>query len=105
LIHGGNDCAGFRVSVRRPLGAAGFTDVEVTSSTWTFDDPASRDRWGGLWAERVTQSSFAEQARAYSLSDDEELAIIAAAWRRWAAAPDGVLVIPHVEILARPSSS
>jgi SAM-dependent methyltransferase len=84
--------------------AAGFADVAVTSSTWTFADPASRAWWGGAWAERVTQSSFAEQARAYGLSDDPELAAIAASWRRWAEAHDGVLIIPHVEILARPSS-
>jgi ubiquinone/menaquinone biosynthesis C-methylase UbiE len=84
--------------------AAGFTDVAVTSSTWTFADPASRAWWGGLWAERVTQSGFAEQARAYGLSDDDELAAIAAAWSHWAEEPDGVFIIPHVEILARPGS-
>jgi hypothetical protein len=85
--------------------AAGFTDVTVTSSTWTFADPAACAWWGGLWVERVTQSSFASQARAYGFSDDEELAAIAAAWRRWAEAPDAVFVVPHVEILARPGAA
>lgn len=80
---------------------AGFTDVTVTSSTWTFADPASRAWWGGLWADRVSQSAFAEQALAAGLSDRGELASIAAAWRRWAEVPDGVFVVPHVEILAR----
>jgi SAM-dependent methyltransferase len=84
--------------------AAGFADIAVTSSTWIFADPASRVWWGGLWAERVTQSSFAKQACDYGLSDDEELAAIAAAWRRWAEAPDAVFVVPHVEILARPGA-
>ncbi len=81
--------------------AAGFADVAVTSSTWTFADPASCAWWGGLWAERVMQSGFAEQTRDYGLSDDDELAAIAAAWHRWAAAPDAIFVVPHVEILAR----
>ena len=85
--------------------AAGFADIAVTSSTWTFADPASRAWWGGLWAERVTQSSFASQARAYGLSDDEELAAIAAAWHRWADVTDAVFVVPHVEILARPGAA
>lgn len=85
--------------------AAGFVDVAVTSSTWTFADAASCAWWGGLWAERVMQSGFAEQTRAYGLSDEDELAAIAAAWRRWAAAPDAVFVVPHVEILARPGKN
>ena len=42
-----------------------------------------------------------EQAVEYGLSDAAELEAIAGAFGRWAAAPDGVFVIPHVEILAR----
>jgi len=83
---------------------AGFTDVRVTSSTWTFADPVSRAWWGGLWADRVSRSAFAEQSLAYGLSDHDELASIAAAWRRWSEAPDAVFVVPHVEILARTES-
>jgi ubiquinone/menaquinone biosynthesis C-methylase UbiE len=89
---------------RRLLGwvqAAGFPEPVASSSTWTFADPASRQWWGDLWAERVEHSGFAEQARAYGLSDDRELADIARAWRRWAAAPDGLFVALHVEVLAR----
>ena len=81
--------------------AAGFTEVEATSSTWTFASDADRAWWGGLWADRVQLSSLAEQARAYGLADDEELAAIAAAWRRWATAPDGVFIVVHGEVLAR----
>jgi len=61
---------------------AGFTDLRVTSSTWTFADPASRGWWGGLWADRVSRSAFAEQALAGGFSDRDELASIAAAWHR-----------------------
>jgi SAM-dependent methyltransferase len=82
--------------------AAGFSDVTVSSTTWTFADPASRQWWGGLWADRVQYSRFAEQAVAYELSDIEELASIAQAFLSWAASPDGVFVVPHTEILARP---
>ena len=38
-------------------------DVEAGSSTWTFADPERRAWWGSLWADRVEQSAFAEQAR------------------------------------------
>jgi len=81
--------------------AAGYRDAVVTSSTWTFADAASRAWWGGLWAERVQHSAFAEQARAEGLSDAAELAELAGAFERWAAHPDAVFVVPHVEVLAR----
>ena len=81
--------------------AAGFGDVTVSSSTWTYADPESRAWWGGLWADRVRYSRFAEQAVEYGLSDAEELEAIAAAFLRWADSPDAVFVVTHVEILAR----
>ena len=81
--------------------AAGYADVVVGSSTWTFADPADRAWWGGLWADRVQQSSYATQAVDAGLADEAELADIAAGWRDWAAQPDGVFVVPHVEVLAR----
>lgn len=80
---------------------AGFVDVTATSSTWTFADPESRTWWGGLWADRVVQSSFAEQAVAYGLSDRTELESMASAWRRWARQPDGFFAVMHAEVLAR----
>ena len=81
--------------------AAGFTDVQAFSSTWTFADPESRAWWGGLWADRVEQSSYASQAIEYGLSDAEELTAIAAAWRRWVERPDGYFAVLHGEVLAR----
>jgi ubiquinone/menaquinone biosynthesis C-methylase UbiE len=80
---------------------AGFVDAEATSSTWTFADPESRTWWGDLWADRVEQSSFAEQAVAYRLSDQTELERISAAWRRWSEQPDGFFAVLHAEVLAR----
>jgi SAM-dependent methyltransferase len=81
--------------------SAGFSDVEASSSTWTYADPEARAWWGGLWADRVRFSRFGEQAVSYGLSSAGELESIAAAFLRWAEAPDAVFVIPHVEILAR----
>jgi SAM-dependent methyltransferase len=81
--------------------AAGFEDIEVSSSTWTFADAASRQWWGSLWADRIRFSRFAEQAVAYGLSDAAELERIAQAFLAWMVSPDGVFIVPHVEILAR----
>ena len=80
---------------------AGFGDVEVSSSTWTYADAEARAWWGGLWADRVRYSRFATQAVEYALSDPAELEAISGAFTRWAGSDDGVFVVPHVEILAR----
>ena len=81
---------------------AGFRDVRATSSTWTFADPERRAWWGSLWADRVEQSAYAEQAIAYGLSGAAELAAIAGAWRRWVLQPDGYFAVLHGRCLPDP---
>ena len=81
--------------------AAGLTDVTYTSSTWTYATPDERAWWADLWAERTVASSFGEQAVEYGIAERDELADIAAAWRRWAHDPDAVFVVVHGELLAR----
>lgn len=80
--------------------AAGLTDLDVGSSTWTFADADDRAWWGGPWADRVTDSAFAHQAVEYGLAERSELEQISGAFRRWATADDGVFVLVHVEVLA-----
>jgi ubiquinone/menaquinone biosynthesis C-methylase UbiE len=82
--------------------AAGFDDITVASSTWTFADTEGRAWWGGLWADRCADSGFAEQAVEYGFADDAELVAMADAWRAWAAEPDGVFMVLHVEVIAHP---
>ncbi len=81
--------------------AAGFGEVAVSASTWCFADADARAWWGGMWAERILHSAIAGQLTGAGWATRGELEDIAAAWLRWAADPDGVLVIPHVEVLAR----
>jgi ubiquinone/menaquinone biosynthesis C-methylase UbiE len=80
---------------------AGFAEVTSTGSMWSFTTFEERAFWGGLWAERVCASSFADQARDLGLARTGELEEMAAAWRRWAASPDGVFFVGHGEILCR----
>jgi SAM-dependent methyltransferase len=90
---------------RRLLGwarQAGFSEVIPSASAWCFATPADREWWGGLWADRVTGSALAVRLRDRGLASDAELAEIAAAWRRWAAAPDGWFCTPHGEVLCTP---
>jgi SAM-dependent methyltransferase len=81
--------------------AAGFDDITPSAATWCFATPADREWWGGLWADRVTGSAFADQVLARRLADRDELERIAAAWRDWASQPDGWYLVVHGEILCR----
>jgi SAM-dependent methyltransferase len=79
---------------------AGFAEVKVSTSNWTFQTADERAWWGGLWADRVRYSEFARQCVDASLSDERELQVIAHAFRRWADDPDGLFVVVHGEVLA-----
>jgi SAM-dependent methyltransferase len=80
---------------------AGFEDISSTASVWCFATPEDRNRWGGMWAERILHSSVAAQLLDAKLATPADLAEISDAWRAWADAPDGWLAIPHGEILCR----
>jgi SAM-dependent methyltransferase len=80
---------------------AGFDDVTFSGSMWAYADPASRQWWGGLWADRARYSAFATQAVEYGLTTTDEFEEIAAAWLRWAAHPTSSFVVVHGEIIAR----
>jgi SAM-dependent methyltransferase len=81
--------------------AAGFDDVTPTGSLWCYATPDTRDWWGGMWADRILHSELARDLLQLRLTDTAELEAISAAWRAWAAAPDGWLAIPHGEIICR----
>jgi hypothetical protein len=80
---------------------AGFSDIRVSSSTWTYADPESCAWWATLWADRISISPLAEQAVGYGFADASELNDIAGAWRAWAQHPDAVFYVLHGEVLAR----
>jgi 2-polyprenyl-3-methyl-5-hydroxy-6-metoxy-1,4-benzoquinol methylase len=81
--------------------AAGLQEVVSTSTTWCFATPATREWWGGMWADRITSSALAEQLLREGRAEQSELEEIAGAWRSWAADPDGWISIPHGELIVR----
>ncbi len=80
---------------------AGFSDVTLSSSTWTFSSSAERAWWGGLWADRIRLSSIAEQAVDEGYATVEELDDLANAFTEWAANDEGSFFTVHGEVLAR----
>lgn len=81
---------------------AGFASVEASASSWCFATPDDRAWWGGLWADRFTQSDLARQILEGGFADRADLESFARAWRRWAASPDGWFGVLHGEVLCRP---
>jgi ubiquinone/menaquinone biosynthesis C-methylase UbiE len=104
LYHEVTHTYGFEPDAGRRLASwvrdAGFdpTTIEPGASVWCYATPDDRTWWGGLWAERCTQSNFAVQAKDSALADDVALD---QGWREWAAAPDGWFAVLNGEVLAR----
>jgi SAM-dependent methyltransferase len=82
--------------------AAGFSDVTAGASAWCFASAEDRTWWGGMWADRVVGSAFAEQAVDRGLATRADLDDISDAWRAWSASPDGWFAILHGELRATP---
>ena len=98
--NGGEPDAGRRL--RSWALAAGLRDVRSSASVWCFATPADLEWWTGTWAERLTSSAFGRQGIALGLTDADELATLAAAWRAWGQQPGAWFAILHAEVLARP---
>jgi ubiquinone/menaquinone biosynthesis C-methylase UbiE len=79
--------------------AAGFSEVTATSSTWCYATPEDRAWWGGMWADRILQSDLARQLLTSGQATASDLERISAAWRSWAADPDGWMSLLHGEIV------
>lgn len=81
--------------------AAGFEEVISTASVWCYTDQTDRRWWGGLWADRVVDSGFAEQALSAGFADAAQLQALADGWREWAAGPDAWFAVLNGEVLCR----
>lgn len=80
---------------------AGFDDVTPTGTLWCYATADTREWWGGMWADRILRSTTGEDLLRMGLATSEHLEEISAAWRTWAAAPEGWLAVPNGEILCR----
>jgi SAM-dependent methyltransferase len=74
---------------------AGFTDIEMSTWTWTYDGVDRARQWGYSWAERITASALGQQAVDYGLAPRGELEELAAAWQEWAESTRAFGVVTH----------
>ncbi len=82
--------------------AAGFGSVARSESSWRYTTEDERRWWSDLWADRISITALADRAVELGVATREELDDLAAAWRRWGAAPEGWFEVPCGEVLAQP---
>jgi SAM-dependent methyltransferase len=101
--NGGEPNAGRRLLAWAHAAGAGGDGAAITasSSTWCYADPDSRQGWGGTWADRIAGSAITDQLLSSGLATPRDIEEIAAAWRQWAADPDGWISVLHGELLIR----
>jgi ubiquinone/menaquinone biosynthesis C-methylase UbiE len=80
---------------------AGFTDVRLGGTTWTFPGYDAVETWATSWAERTVSSNLATQAAEYGIASREELQAIAEGFREWCRQPGAFFSIGHIEALGR----
>jgi ubiquinone/menaquinone biosynthesis C-methylase UbiE len=81
------------------LREAGFADVRVSGTTWTFPGYDSVEAWAASWAERTVGSNLATGAVTHGIASQAELEAIADGFRRWCRAPAAFFSIGHVQAL------
>jgi ubiquinone/menaquinone biosynthesis C-methylase UbiE len=83
--------------------AAGFDpeDLTPTASTWLYATDETRRDHGQSWAERVLESSYADQALERGFATRADLERISAGWRTWTEDPAALFLMPSVEFIAR----
>lgn len=81
--------------------AAGLRGGVASASVWNYADESSRQWWGGMWADRILQSTLTTQLLDSGMADHARLQSISDAWRAWAASPDGWFLLPNGELLWR----
>jgi ubiquinone/menaquinone biosynthesis C-methylase UbiE len=79
--------------------AAGFRDLRVSGTTWTYPGYDSVETWALSWAERTTHSNLATKAVEYGIASTAELEAVAAGYREWCRDPSAFFSIGHVEVL------
>jgi SAM-dependent methyltransferase len=82
------------------VAGAGFVDPVVTTSTWTYAEPATIGPWRDLWVGRLLEARLGEAALLEGLASRRELEDLADGWRAWAGAPGAFFAFLHGEVVA-----
>ena len=98
---GGNPDGGCRVISWAMQAGFDRSTITPSASSWCFSSPEERQWWSGMWADRITQASFATNAIDSGLATREELDRHVQACRKWGECDNGFFGLSHGEILCR----
>ena len=99
--NGGDPMAGRKIHAWAHQAGFERGRIDVTTSTWCFRSQEDRSWWGQMWADRLIQSAFFQQAIDGGHATPDQLHRMSQAWKRWCTEPDGLFVMVHGEILCR----
>ena len=95
--NGGDAFAGRRL--KQWFTDAGFSDLVVTTSTWTFAEGSGLKWWGDQWADRILSSDLAKRAVEYGIATDSDLKDISQGWLDWVQAEGAFFSFIQVEVV------
>ena len=95
--NGGDAFAGRRL--KQWFTDAGFSDLTVTTSTWTFADENGLKWWGEQWADRILRSDIAKRAVEYGIATESDLQDISQGWLDWVQADGAFFSFMQVEVV------
>ena len=99
-LSGGTPWAGRHV--QKWMEATGMlSDIQITTSTWTFYEESGKAWWGDQWSQRILESDIAVRALDHGIATRSELEVISAGWQEWKNTPASVSCFTHFEGLAR----
>jgi SAM-dependent methyltransferase len=81
--------------------ASGLSDLQVTTSTWTYSTVPEIDAWRDLWVSRLTEARLGRRAMELGLADRAELDDLADGWRAWASSERPFFAFLHGEVVGR----
>lgn len=99
--NGGDPMAGRKIHAWAHEAGFERSRIAKSASTWSFSTHEERMFWGAMWADRLIQSAFLQQAVDGGHATAGDLHRLSEAWREWCAEPDGRFVVVHGEILCR----
>ena len=95
--NGGNASAGRQL--KEWFMQAEFSDLEVTTSNWSFSDQNGLKWWGEQWSERILHSELGKRAIDYGIATDHDLEEISQGWLDWVNTPGAFFAFIQVEVI------
>jgi len=80
---------------------SGFTEINASTSTWSYSTSDAVAAWSQLWTSRLLEARMGNDLETKGLATRPDIEEMARGWERWAAGPQPFFAFLHGEVLAR----